>query len=174
MTTDTFGQDLQNLTMIKTEISDRIAVLTIDMPGRSMNVLTPAFAQQLRQAFDAVVADAGVDGIVITSGKSSFIAGADLAQMAGFADLDENAALEGIAVYGNLFRLIETAGKPVVGAAPGLALGVAWSCCWPPITASRYRLPASGCRKSSSGCCPAPGAPSACRGWPASLPVCHC
>lgn len=123
MNADTFRPNPQTQAMIKTEISDRIAVLTIDMPGRGMNVLTPEFARQLRASFDAVVADAGVDGIVITSGKSSFIAGADLAQMAGLADLDANAALAGIAVYGDLFRHVETAGKPVVGAAPGLALG---------------------------------------------------
>ncbi|MES2262636.1 MAG: 3-hydroxyacyl-CoA dehydrogenase NAD-binding domain-containing protein [Pseudomonadota bacterium] len=111
--------------MITTNMSDRIAVLTIDMPERSMNVLTPALAEQLRVAFDAAIADAGVDGIVITSGKSSFVAGADLAQMAGFAapGVDPQEALGRIALYGDLFRHIETAGKPVVGAAPGLALG---------------------------------------------------
>lgn len=111
--------------MITTNIADRIAVLTIDMPERSMNVLTPALAAELRTAFDAAIGDAGVDGIVLTSGKASFIAGADLAQMAGFAvpGVDAPEALARIALYGDLFRHIETAGKPVVGAAPGLALG---------------------------------------------------
>ncbi|RQS68667.1 3-hydroxyacyl-CoA dehydrogenase [Burkholderia sp. Bp8963] len=111
--------------MITTTIGERIAVLTIDMPERSMNVLTQALAAELRTAFDAAIADEGVDGIVITSGKASFLAGADLAQMAGFVEpgVDTGDAMRRIALYGDLFRHIETAGKPVVGAAPGMALG---------------------------------------------------
>ncbi|MGP8473919.1 3-hydroxyacyl-CoA dehydrogenase NAD-binding domain-containing protein [Burkholderia sp. PR2] len=111
--------------MITTTIGERIAVLTIDMPERSMNVLTQGLAAELRTAFDAVIADDTVDGIVITSGKASFVAGADLAQMAEFAapGVDSNEAARRIALYGDLFRHIETAGKPVVGAAPGTALG---------------------------------------------------
>ncbi|WP_028228617.1 3-hydroxyacyl-CoA dehydrogenase NAD-binding domain-containing protein [Paraburkholderia ferrariae] len=111
--------------MITTTIDERIAVLTIDMPGRSMNVLTQALAEKLRAAFDAVIDDDAVGGIIITSGKSSFVAGADLAQMAAFAapGVDSNEAARRIALFGDLFRHIETAGKPVVGAAPGLALG---------------------------------------------------
>jgi 3-hydroxyacyl-CoA dehydrogenase/enoyl-CoA hydratase/3-hydroxybutyryl-CoA epimerase len=130
--------------MIKTEISDRVAVLTIDLPGRTMNVLTPEFAQQLRQAFDAAIADDGVDGIVITSGKDSFLAGADLTQMAGFvaAGVDAQAGLARIALYGDLFRRIETAGKPVVGAAPGLALGGGLEL----LLATHYRIAAEGTR----------------------------
>lgn len=109
--------------MITTDIRDGIATLSIDMPDRSMNVLTPALAEALRAAFDAVVADAGVTGIIIASGKRDFIAGADLGQMAALAALPATGAMAGIAVYGDLFRRIETAGKPVVAAASGTALG---------------------------------------------------
>ncbi|MCC4594200.1 3-hydroxyacyl-CoA dehydrogenase NAD-binding domain-containing protein [Xanthomonas campestris pv. phormiicola] len=111
--------------MITTTVADKIAVLSIDMPGRSMNVLTLALVAELRQAFDAAVADPRVDAIVITSGKASFIAGADLAQMADFVrpGADAHDGLARIAAYGDLFRHIETAAKPVLGVAPGTALG---------------------------------------------------
>ena len=112
--------------MISTRLHGSIAILTIDMPGRTMNVLGPDFAAEFRPAFEAAVADANVTGIVITSGKPSFIAGADLAYiMSAFAapGVTPAAAAAMIAIYGDLFRRIETCGKPVVAAAPGTALG---------------------------------------------------
>jgi 3-hydroxyacyl-CoA dehydrogenase/enoyl-CoA hydratase/3-hydroxybutyryl-CoA epimerase len=111
--------------MIETRRDHRIAILSIDMPGRAVNVLTPELAKELGAAFDAAVADEGVDGIVVTSRKPSFVAGADLAQMAAFASsaIKPSAAMAMIALYGDLFRRIETCGKPVVAAAPGTALG---------------------------------------------------
>jgi 3-hydroxyacyl-CoA dehydrogenase / enoyl-CoA hydratase / 3-hydroxybutyryl-CoA epimerase len=111
--------------MIASRIQDHIAILTIDMPGRTINVLTPDFVHAFRTAFDAVALDADVVGIIITSGKASFIAGADLSQMQGMAASAVTAAAAAgmIAIYGDLFRHIETCGKPVVAAAPGTALG---------------------------------------------------
>ncbi|SEQ47324.1 3-hydroxyacyl-CoA dehydrogenase [Solimonas aquatica] len=111
--------------MVKTQIQNGIAHLSIDMPGRSMNVLEPAVAAALSAAFESVLADAGVQGIVISSAKGSFIAGADLAQMEALAapgvSLAQAAAR--IAYLGDFFRRIETCGKPVVAAASGTALG---------------------------------------------------
>jgi 3-hydroxyacyl-CoA dehydrogenase/enoyl-CoA hydratase/3-hydroxybutyryl-CoA epimerase len=111
--------------MIGSRIQDHIAILTIDMPGRTMNVLTPDFVREFRTAFDAVATDANVIGIIVTSGKPSFIAGADLSQMRDMAaaDITPTAAADLIGIYGNLFRHIETCGKPVVAAAPGTAMG---------------------------------------------------
>ena len=58
--------------------SDGIATLTIDQPDRSMNVIGPAFVGEFEAAIERAAADASVKGIIITSGKSSFVAGADL------------------------------------------------------------------------------------------------
>lgn len=111
--------------MIHTDIKDGIAVLTIDQPGRSMNVLGPDFAHDFGTALDAVSSREDVRGIVITSGKSAFAAGADLGQMADFVKpgVTLRQAADMIAVYGDLFRKLETCGKPVVAAATGTALG---------------------------------------------------
>lgn len=109
--------------MITIQIEDRIGHLVIDMPGRSMNVLTPAFADALDQALSEVLTAEDLLGIVISSGKNSFIAGADLAQMRDFAQQDVGEALAMIAHYNRVFRRVETCGKPVVAAASGTALG---------------------------------------------------
>ncbi|MCK9285788.1 MAG: 3-hydroxyacyl-CoA dehydrogenase NAD-binding domain-containing protein [Rhodocyclaceae bacterium] len=111
--------------MISTRLQGSVAILTIDMPGRTMNALGADFAGHFVPAFEAAVADANITGIVITSGKPSFIAGADLAQMAGLAasGVTPADALAHIAVFGDVFRRIETCGKPVVAAATGTALG---------------------------------------------------
>ncbi|MEH3118916.1 MAG: 3-hydroxyacyl-CoA dehydrogenase NAD-binding domain-containing protein [Methylorubrum populi] len=114
---------------VRREDSDGIALLTIDRPDRSMNVLEPGLVAELRAAFEAAVSDEAVSGIVITSGKvgekPSFIAGADLGQMEalGAAGRPARAVTEAIDYLGGFFRRIETCGKPVVGAAPGTALG---------------------------------------------------
>jgi 3-hydroxyacyl-CoA dehydrogenase / enoyl-CoA hydratase / 3-hydroxybutyryl-CoA epimerase len=111
--------------MITTEISNGIARLTIDMPGRTMNVLTQEFATALSACFDTLLKDPELKGIIIASGKPSFIAGADLGQMAGFVKPGVTPAMvfQQAGVYSALFRRIETCGKPVVVAACGTALG---------------------------------------------------
>lgn len=111
--------------MFRTDIQNGIAVLTIDQPSRSMNVLGPDFARD----FDSILVDLSgreaIRGIVLTSGKSSFVAGADLTMMADFVrpGVTLRQAADMIAAFGKLFRRLETCGKPVVAAAPGTALG---------------------------------------------------
>jgi len=111
--------------MIHTDVRDGVAILTIDQADRSMNVLGADFVTHFGQAFETVCAQDEVRGIVITSAKDSFVAGADLTQMADFVKpgVSPRDAADMIAVYGTLFRRIETCGKPVVAAAPGTALG---------------------------------------------------
>ncbi len=111
--------------MISSRLQDKVAILTIDMPGRTMNVLGPDFVDHFQPAFEAAVADPNIGGIVITSGKASFIAGADLAQMADFVapGVTSSDAVAMIGIFGDLFRRIETCGKPVVAVATGTALG---------------------------------------------------
>ena len=111
--------------MINTTQAGGIAVLSIDMPGRSMNVLNAGLLAALEAEFSRALDDPQVRGIVITSAKPSFVAGADLAEIAALAspevsDADARAA---IAAIGALLRRIELAAKPVVGATPGTALG---------------------------------------------------
>ena len=62
---------------------DGIALATWDMPGRSMNVITPEVMQELSAIIDTVTTDA-IKGCVVTSGKA-FSGGADLTMLQGSA-----------------------------------------------------------------------------------------
>ncbi len=58
---------------------DGIAIITIDVPGESMNTLKASFADEVTELLDAIEDDNSIKGVVIISGKaSSFVAGADI------------------------------------------------------------------------------------------------
>jgi 3-hydroxyacyl-CoA dehydrogenase/enoyl-CoA hydratase/3-hydroxybutyryl-CoA epimerase len=106
--------------------ADGIALVTFDVPGRSMNTLTSGVMAELPQVVERIKTDDAIKGAVITSGKASgFCAGADLGDMAG--GMIGGASLQdafdaGWKMNGAL-RALETCGKPVAAAINGLALG---------------------------------------------------
>src|SRR5260370_25943887 len=65
---------------LKIEVGeDGVALLTIDVPGSPLNVLTPEFQSDLSAAIERIRGEAAIKGAVITSSKAgAFIAGADL------------------------------------------------------------------------------------------------
>lgn len=114
--------------------ADGIALVTWDMPGKSMNVFTEEVMNELDAIIDATVADSAVKGVVITSGKSSFSGGADLSMIKSMFTLyqqEKSANPEGAAqklfdIVGRmtgLFRKLETCGKPWVSAINGTCMG---------------------------------------------------
>jgi 3-hydroxyacyl-CoA dehydrogenase/enoyl-CoA hydratase/3-hydroxybutyryl-CoA epimerase len=117
--------------------ADGIALVTWDMPEKSMNVFTAEVMDELEAILKATVADGGVKGVVFTSGKSSFSGGADLTMIRGLFSLlheeqakDPQAAKQKLFdVAGRmtwLFRAIETSGKPWVSAINGTCMGGAF------------------------------------------------
>jgi 3-hydroxyacyl-CoA dehydrogenase/enoyl-CoA hydratase/3-hydroxybutyryl-CoA epimerase len=117
--------------------ADGIALVTWDMPDKSMNVFTVEVMAELEAILAQTVADEAVKGVVFTSGKSSFSGGADLTMIRGmFSMLAEEKARDpaGAAqklfdVAGRmtwLFRKIETNGKPWVSAINGTCMGGAF------------------------------------------------
>lgn len=110
--------------MFTTDIdADGIATVTIDMPGRTMNVIDWALTEALTAEAKVLTANDAVRAIVLTSGKNAFVAGADLAVMDDMFGMTPEAASDRIAGMGGMVRAFETCGKPVVGAATGTALG---------------------------------------------------
>ena len=105
--------------------SDGIALLTIDLPGKSMNVLTPELMADLEALTKRAAEDEAVRGIVLTSGKKAFIAGADIKDMVTAYDrgVSEKEASGFSLELNRVLRGIETCGKPVACAINGLALG---------------------------------------------------
>src|SRR3954469_15414944 len=63
--------------------ADGIALVTWDIPGRSMNVLDETSTTELEELLKQTTADAAVKGVVITSAKEAFCAGADLSMLEG-------------------------------------------------------------------------------------------
>ncbi|WP_024510114.1 3-hydroxyacyl-CoA dehydrogenase NAD-binding domain-containing protein [Bradyrhizobium sp. ARR65] len=115
--------------------ADGIALVTWDIPGRSMNVLDETTVGELEQIVKETSADAAVKGVVITSGKEALSAGADLSMLEGMSRAYAQVLKEKGEVAANqvlfdqsrrfslVFRSIETSGKPWVAAINGLALG---------------------------------------------------
>src|ERR1700741_1881397 len=66
---------MANVTLARGD--DGVAVITWDMPGRSMNVMNDASMAEFAAVIDNVLADSDTKGLVITSGKPAFPAGAD-------------------------------------------------------------------------------------------------
>ena len=71
-----------NLKNFKYEIDqDGVALVTWDMPGRSMNVFTMEVMDELAEIVGEVANDKTVKGAVVTSGKDTFSGGADLTML---------------------------------------------------------------------------------------------
>jgi 3-hydroxyacyl-CoA dehydrogenase/enoyl-CoA hydratase/3-hydroxybutyryl-CoA epimerase len=114
---------------------DGIALVTWDMPGRSMNVIDAKVMEELAAIVEQVATEPAVKGAVLTSGKDAFCGGADLtmleAQSRVFAELlksqGEEAAnqrlFEESRKLSQIARRMETCGKPWVAAINGTAMG---------------------------------------------------
>jgi enoyl-CoA hydratase len=97
-----------------------VAVITIDRP-KVLNALNRATLEELSSAFEEVAADAEVRVILLTgAGGKAFVAGADITELAG---LDVEAGRAYARRGQELFRAIETLGKPVIACIQGYALG---------------------------------------------------
>ncbi|HEY4171025.1 MAG TPA: enoyl-CoA hydratase-related protein, partial [Reyranella sp.] len=72
--------------------ADGIATIAWDMPGRTMNVLNEGSISAYAEALKKAQTDPAVKGIILTSAKADFIAGADLEMLLN-ADTSDAPAL---------------------------------------------------------------------------------
>ena len=90
-----------------------------------MNVITPEFLDDLKASVERIRDEEAIKGAVITSGKDSFMAGADLKGLVETfherTDIAETYAWA--RGYSQTLRALETCGKPVAAAINGTALG---------------------------------------------------
>ncbi len=116
---------------------DGVAIITWDVPNKSMNVLSLEGWGELDALVDEALADDAVKGVVITSGKDTFAGGMDLnviAKMkAAAGDNPAKGLMDGLMQSHGILRKIERAGmdpktnkggKPIAAALPGTALGI--------------------------------------------------
>ncbi len=114
--------------------ADGILTLTWDMAGKSMNVIDMGVMDELEAATTKIAEDETIKGAVITSAKETFCAGADLTMLEALlgayhaaAKTDATAANQELfdqsRRLSQIYRRLETCGKPVVAAINGTALG---------------------------------------------------
>lgn len=113
--------------LIRTERRNNVLIATIDVPGKTMNVISWAMMDALEKLIEQLRDDPAVECAVVTSGKPTFLAGADLQMVRGFTDLpgraDRAEVHEITGRLGRLFVSLEAVPKPTVAAINGLALG---------------------------------------------------
>ncbi len=99
-----------------------VAVITIDIPGQSVNSLTPELGRALGDIFASVEGDQTVRAVVLSSGKSdNFIVGADINML---AELDTAEKARAVAEEGQAgCDRISQLRVPVVAAIHGNCLG---------------------------------------------------
>jgi 3-hydroxyacyl-CoA dehydrogenase / enoyl-CoA hydratase / 3-hydroxybutyryl-CoA epimerase len=121
--------------------ADGIALVTWDSPGRSMNVIDLKVMEELAGIVETVAGDAAIKGAVITSGKDTFCAGADLTMLEMLSreyidvareqgeEMGVQRVFEESRRLSQLYRRLETCGKPWVAAINGMALGGGFELC---------------------------------------------
>ncbi len=102
------------------EVKDQIARVTLNRP-QVLNALNAQVFDELEAVFIALATDHAVRVILLTgAGEKAFAAGADINELAA----NRFRAGEAKARRGqDVFRLIETCGKPVIACINGFALG---------------------------------------------------
>lgn len=101
---------------------DKVAVITMDIPGESMNVLKASFADEIDAMLKQLANDSTLKGVVFISGKKdSFIAGADISMLDACQTAEQ---AETIATMGQqMFDRLEQLRLPLVAAIHGPCLG---------------------------------------------------
>lgn len=107
--------------MIDYLVKNQVAILTWNMPDRSVNVMNDESLELFGELIERAAADSEVKGLVITSGKRDFVAGADLASF--FSDRTPQVIFDKTKLTHKLLRRLESCGKPVCAAINGTALG---------------------------------------------------
>ena len=102
------------------EVKDQVARVTLNRP-KVLHALNTQVFDELERVFMGLAADMGVRVILLTgAGEKAFAAGADIGEVAGL----DVAGGEAKARRGQeIFRMIETCGKPVIACLNGFALG---------------------------------------------------
>lgn len=119
-----------------------IVELNFDLKGESVNKFNRLTLNELRQAVDAVKADASVKGVIVTSGKDVFIVGADITEFVDNFKLPEAELVAGNLEANRIFSDFEDLGVPTVVAINGIALGGGLEMC----LAADYRVISSSAR----------------------------
>ncbi|MFU1478626.1 enoyl-CoA hydratase/isomerase family protein [Roseovarius sp. C7] len=100
-----------------------IAELCWNDPQRKVNVFSAEAIEEWATLVERVAVDDTIHGVLLTSGKGMFHAGADLRMVGGFFDMSPEDLWSVMARIKDSFYRLETCGKPVAAAINGHCLG---------------------------------------------------
>ncbi|TDP59579.1 3-hydroxyacyl-CoA dehydrogenase NAD-binding domain-containing protein [Roseateles toxinivorans] len=107
--------------------ADGIATLCFDEPGSPVNTMNLRWQADMAEAAALLQRDkAQIRGVLLTSAKSTFFAGAELNSVLKLKPEDAAEGFRRVEALKKAFRAIETLGRPVVALLNGAALGGGW------------------------------------------------
>ena len=106
-----------------TALGDGLVELKFDLAGESVNKLSQAALRDFDAATQAIAQDASVKGVIVTSGKSVFIVGADVTEFGAMFAAGEEAVAKGVLEVNKLLCRFEDLPVPTVAAINGICLG---------------------------------------------------
>merc|ERR1712000_109721 len=108
-----------------------VAILSMDVPGESMNTLKAEFGDEISAMLDDIERDSSIKGVVLTSGKpNSFVAGADITMLAACKTAEDatTIAAGGQAIFDRIENMKATFVAAIHGPALGGGLELALAC----------------------------------------------
>ena len=104
--------------------ADGVVILTLDDPSASANTMTEAHQESIRATVERLESERDeITGVIITSAKKTFFAGANLDDLLTVGPGDAARMAAFVRDAKAVLRRLETLGKPVVAAVNGSALG---------------------------------------------------
>src|SRR6478735_5595787 len=103
------------MALLRTEIADRVATVTLDDP-KKRNSLTLPLVEEIEATFDRLEADADVGAVVVTGAPPAFCAGADLSHLG-------SSQRDGLRRIYEGFLRIGRSPLPTIAAVNGAAVG---------------------------------------------------
>ncbi|MCG9698112.1 fatty acid oxidation complex subunit alpha FadB [Shewanella sp. Isolate11] len=112
----------QSPTIQVTRLEDNIARLCFDSAG-SVNKFDRETLDSLNAALDAITQAGDIKGLLLTSGKETFIVGADITEFLGLFAQEDEVLFHWIEETNKVFNKLEDLPFPTISAVKGFALG---------------------------------------------------
>lgn len=116
-------------TLSLTTLDNDYAEIKFDSQSGSVNKFNAETLAELRQAMDILKQQQGIKGLLLSSGKSVFVVGADITEFKGMFSASKEQFVEAAYVVNALFSEIEDLPYPSVAAINGFALGGGFEVC---------------------------------------------